>query len=146
VLAIRLATFDDLTRVLAWTRALNAVESIEIEDGPLETATRRLLGSPELGGVWVIIRDDAPVGQAVVTYGYDLEFAGRDAFLTELWIDPEHRGQGAATEALRLLAGELRERDVHALHLQVRPENPACRLYTRAGFTRSPRIVMTRRL
>jgi ribosomal protein S18 acetylase RimI-like enzyme len=146
VFAIRPATLDDLPRVLAWTRALNAVESIVIEDGPLETATRHLLGSPELGGVWVITRDGAAIGQAVVTYGYDLEFAGRDSFLTELWIDPEHRGNGAATEALRLLAGELRDRGVHALHLQVRPDNPAYRLYARAGFTASPRTVMTRRL
>jgi hypothetical protein len=30
------------------------------------------------------------------------------------------------------------------LHLQVRPENPAKRLYDRTGFVASPRIVMTR--
>jgi ribosomal protein S18 acetylase RimI-like enzyme len=35
---------------------------------------------------------------------------------------------------------------VHALHLQVRPDNPALRLYQRSGFVASARIVMTRRL
>ena len=33
-----------------------------------------------------------------------------------------------------------------ALHLQVRPENPALRLYERSGFSRSPRLILTRRL
>ena len=41
---------------------------------------------------------------------------------------------------------ELRSRGIQALHLQVRPENPALRLYQRSGFAVSPRVVMTRRL
>jgi ribosomal protein S18 acetylase RimI-like enzyme len=86
------------------------------------------------------------IGYAMVTFGYDLEFAGRDAYLTELWIDPPARGSGAGGAALALLDPELRTHGVHALHLQVRPDNPALRLYLRSGFVASPRIVMTRRL
>lgn len=78
--------------------------------------------------------------------GYDLEFAGGDTYLTELWIDPAARGSEAGGAALALLAPELRAHGVHALHLQVRPDNPALRLYQRSGFVASPRIVMTRRL
>ena len=91
-------------------------------------------------------RDGAAIGYAIVTYGFDLEFGGRDAFLTELWIDREARGGGAGSAALALLDPELRARGVNALHLQVRPDNPALRLYQRAGFIASPRITMTRRL
>jgi ribosomal protein S18 acetylase RimI-like enzyme len=82
----------------------------------------------------------------MVTFGYDLEFAGRDAFLTELWVDPPARGSGAGGAALALLDPELRALGVHALHLLVRPDNPALRLYRRSGFVASPRITMTRRL
>jgi len=109
-------------------------------------ALRRLLGDPELGGVWLVLRDSAPIGYAIVTFGFDLEFAGRDAYLTELWIDPEARGDGAGAAALDLIAAELRARAISALHLQVRPDNPALRLYERTGFVASPRLVMTRRL
>ena len=45
-----------------------------------------------------------------------------------------------------MLEIELRPLGVRALHLQVRPENPALRLYERAGFSRSPRLILTRRL
>jgi ribosomal protein S18 acetylase RimI-like enzyme len=93
-----------------------------------------------------IERERAAIGYAIVTFGYDLEFGGRDAFLTELWVDPVQRGRGAGGAALDLLGPELRALGVRALHLQVRPENPALRLYARHGFVASPRVTMTQRL
>ncbi len=146
MITLRAATAAELSVLLPRTRALNDHEGIAIGDAELEAALRRLLASPELGGAWLIERATATIGYAIVTYGYDLEFGGRDAYLTELWIDESERGRGAATAALDGLAPELRGRGVHALHLQVRPENPALRLYERTGFVRSPRVIMTRRL
>ena len=143
---LRLATIDDVPALLPRTRALNAHEAIAIGDAELEAALRVLLGDASLGGAWLVEDDGAVIGYAIVTYGYDLEFAGRDAYLTELWIDESARGRGAGRAALSLLPDELRARGVHALHLQVRPENPAVRLYERAGFAKSPRWIMTRRL
>lgn len=144
--ALRLATVDDRAELLPRTRALNAHEGIAIDPAVLEAALVRLLCDPGLGGVWLVERDGTAIGYALVTFGYDLEFGGRDAVLTELWIDPPARGSGAGSAALGLLDPELRARGVHALHLQVRPENPARQLYERRGFVASPRVVMTRRL
>jgi len=146
VFALRLATYADLAAVLPRTLALNAHEGIAIDPPVLEAALARLLGDPGIGRVWLVERAEAAIGYAMVTFGYDLEFNGRDAVLTELWIDPSDRGHGAASAALDLLAPELRALGVHALHLQVRRENPAFALYQRSGFIASPRVVMTRRL
>jgi ribosomal protein S18 acetylase RimI-like enzyme len=143
---LRLATPGDLDAILPRTRALNALEGIEIAEPLLEAALRKLLADPGLGGCWLVERGGAAVGYAIVTFGYDLEFGGRDAYLTELWIDPAERGRGTGAAALALLEGELRALDVRAVHLGVRPENPAVRLYERAGFEASPRVFMTRRL
>jgi ribosomal protein S18 acetylase RimI-like enzyme len=146
VFSLRLASSDDLAMLLPQTLALNAHEGIAIDPAVLEAALDRLLRDPSIGGVWIVERDRTPIGYAIVTFGYDLEFGGRDAILTELWIDPPARGDGAGSAALRLLDPELRALGVHALHLQVRPENPAIRLYERSGFVASPRVVMTHRL
>lgn len=146
MVSLRPANLDDRAELLPRTLALNANEGIAIDPGTLEAALDRLLGDPGLGGVWMIERDGAVIGYAIVTFGYDLEFGGRDAYLTELWIDPPARGGGAGGEALRLLEPALRAADVQALHLGVRPENPAIRLYERSGFVASPRVFMTRRL
>lgn len=142
---LRPATVDDLAQLLPRTRALQDHEGIEVTDADLEHALRTLLVDANLGGVW-LIEERAVVGYAIVTFGYDLEFGGRDAWLTELYVDDEHRARGAGTAALTLLEGELKRFNVRALHLQVRPENPALRLYERAGFSRSPRLLLTRRL
>lgn len=146
MLCLRLATHDDLAELLPRTCALNAHEGIAIEPAVLEAALARLLRDPALGNAWLIERGRAAIGYAIVTFGYDLEFGGRDAYLTELWIDPAARGRGAGGAALALLDPELRALGVRALHLQVRPDNPALRLYQRSGFSASPRVVMTRRL
>lgn len=143
---LRLATDADLPALLPRTRALNAHEGIAIDEAALEAALRRLLADPSLGGAWLVECDGTVIGYAIATYGYDLEFGGRDAYLTELWIDDLERGRGAATAALALLEPALIGAGVRALHLQVRPDNPALRLYERVGFVRSPRYIMTRRL
>ena len=157
---MRTATQDDVAEILPRTQALNAEEGIVIDDARLEAAVRRLLAEPSLGAVWLaehsspeagplgsMTRGDGPViGHAVVTYGYDLEFGGRDAFLTELWVDEPQRRRGAATALLAAIADALRAQDIAALHLQVRTDNPAQRLYERLGFARSPRVIMTKRI
>jgi len=143
---LRVATLDDAEALFPRTRALNDHEGIAISDEALDTALRQLLDDASIGCAWLIERDGAVLGYAIVTYGFDLEFAGREGWLTELWVDPEHRRGGVAATALALLAGELRARDVRAMHLQVRPDNDALRIYERAGFETSPRLVLTRRL
>ncbi len=144
--ALRAATLADVALVLPRTRALNDHEGIAVTDAALEGALRRLLADPALGGVWLVERAGAPIGYAIVTFGYDLEFAGRDAWLTEIWIDEPARGSGAGRAALAALEIELRAHEVRALHLQVRPDNPAVRVYERAGFAAVPRTIMTKRL
>ncbi len=146
MIRLRAATTADVGALLPRTRALNDHEGISVSDADLETALRRLLADPNLGGVWLIEDSESALGYAIVTFGYDLEFAGRDAWLTEIWVDDDARGRGTARAALGLLEVELAAHGVRALHLQVRPENPALRLYERAGFSRSPRLIMTRRL
>lgn len=146
MIELRAASLADLPTLLPRTRALNAHEGIAVSDADLEKALGNLLSDPAIGGVWHIEEDGRDVGYAIVTFGYDLEFAGRDAWLTEIWVDETARGRGAASAALQLLDAELKQHHVHALHLQVRPENPALRLYERSGFSRSPRLILTRRL
>jgi ribosomal protein S18 acetylase RimI-like enzyme len=143
---LRIATLDDVDVLFPRTRALNDHEGIQISDAALDAALRQLLDDASIGCAWLIERDGTVVGYAIVTYGFDLEFAGREGWLTELWVDPDQRRGGVATAALALLAAELRARDVHAMHLQVRPDNAAVRVYERAGFETVRRLVLTRRL
>jgi len=59
----------------------------------------------------------------VLTWGYDLEWDGCDAFLTELFLVPAARGHGHGSGALVAAEAVAREHGARALHLTVRHEN-----------------------
>jgi len=144
--ALRPATLADVPALLPRSRALQDHEGIEISDEALDSAMRVMLADSSLGCVFVIKDGGRDVGYAFIAYSFDLEFGGREAWLTELFIDDAVRGRGAGAFALAAIESELRARGVHAYHLQVREENPALRLYERAGMNRVPRLIMSKKL
>lgn len=76
----------------------------------------------------------AQVGNKVVGYG-GLLFAGDDAHITNLAVNPTWHRRGVATELLLELAWEARARGFSALTLEVRHTNVAAQdLYRRFGF------------
>ncbi len=145
--ALRLATERDVSVLLEMMDDFNRSEAISWEPVTTEAALRKLLREPALGQAVVLENEGRIQGYAVLTYGYDLEFAGRDAYLTEFYLRPEARGRGLAKWLLARVEERSREAGVHALHLMVRPENsPALTLYQRAGFEEPPRVFLTKRL
>lgn len=76
----------------------------------------------------------AHIGNEVVGYG-GLLFAGDDAHITNLAVDPTWQRRGVATELLLELAWEARAGQFSALTLEVRHTNVAAQdLYRRFGF------------
>lgn len=145
MVTLRLATPDDAAALMPWIVALNRQEHIETAEPDIKHALDRLIADPALGRLWWIDRDAVAIGYAIATFGYDLEFAGRDAYLTELFLAPEARGRGFGHAAIDAVVAAVGALEIRALHLHVRRENaPALALYRRAGFTEVPRIVMTR--
>jgi ribosomal protein S18 acetylase RimI-like enzyme len=146
-LQIRAAGLRDVPALLAMMVAFNAHEGIAHRPRRLEAALRKLLRDRSLGLV-LIARDPASrtaVGYTVVTYNYDLEFAGPDAFVTELFVAPEQRKRGVARTLLRAVVRQMKAEDMTALLLVVRPENRVARkLYASLGFALVPRVMMTK--
>ncbi len=114
---------------------------------PAEAALRRLLTTPEHGEVRLTEAGGRPAGYFVVTFGYSLEFHGRDAFLDELYVVPEHRAQGLGHTAIAAAERICREHGVSALHLEVERSNTRAQaLYRKTGFVDHDRYLMTKRL
>lgn len=109
-------------------------------------AAAQLAADASLGFILLATRE-RPIGYGVVTYNYDLEFAGRDAFITELYFAPAERGAGLGRRLLGAIEQYACAQDVKALHLLVLPENArAKRLYAAHGFALNPREMMTKLL
>jgi ribosomal protein S18 acetylase RimI-like enzyme len=146
-MSIERAGPGDEAQLLAMMKDFNAGESITVDAVELRNALGVLLRDERLGCAWLIRDASHTVGYAILTFGYDLEFAGRDAFLTELYLIPEVRGRGLGAVALRAIEAAARGLGVNAVHLMVRPENtPALRLYRGQGYEDPGRLLLTHRL
>jgi ribosomal protein S18 acetylase RimI-like enzyme len=144
-----LATSADVAEILPLMIEFNRGEGIPWRAAPMTAALRRVIDDPRLG-TFLLARDEASgtlAGYCLATFGFDIEYAGRDAFVTELFVRSESRGSGLGRALLKAMIDRLRDAQVGAVHLVVRPENDRARaLYAALGFAASPRILMTRRL
>src|SRR5262245_63977436 len=129
---LRPAVSADAGALVPWILDFNQLEGIAVDADGLRVALDRLLTDAALGRAWWIDEAGAPAGYAIVTFGYDLEFLGRDAFLTDFYLMPAARGRGLGGRALDAVLAALPALDVRALHLGVRRDNaPALALYRR---------------
>lgn len=127
--------------------AFQVFERIPFEAEAARRGLARLLEDPGLGQVLLAEQDRAAIGYAILTYGYDLEFAGMDAYLTDIYLVDGVRGRGLGQWLLGEAERAARAADVQALHLLVAPHNQrAHHIYHRAGFQVSPRLFLTKLL
>ena len=137
----------DLDPLLAMMERFYATERYAFDPHVARAALGELLAKPELGRAWRIARGAETLGYAVLTFGWSLEWGGRDAFVDEIFIEAPERGRGAGRSALRALVEEARRLGVRALHLEVEVGNEAGQaLYRSEGFRGNERRILTRRL
>jgi len=147
VLGRRPAALAEVPTLLVMMADFNRLEQIAWHEAEVEAALRTLLSQPEVGAVCLLETAGEDAGYFVVTWSYDLEWHGRDAFLTELYLRSELRGRGLAAAALAHVEACAVEGGARALHLAVRPENVvATRAYLHAGFERVERVMMSKEL
>jgi ribosomal protein S18 acetylase RimI-like enzyme len=131
---LQMAEHSDLPLVLNYVRAYHEFEGID-DPQDVSSSFRPLLGQNPFGRIWLIYNGSRAVGYVAVCFGYSIEFAGRDAFIDEMFIVPEQRAKGIGKAALQLLRNEANALDIRALHLEVaRTNERARRLYQSAGF------------
>lgn len=143
----RRATASDVDAVLPMMEVFNVEEHIAFTRDKGRRALGELVRHPEWGFVLLAEVDAELVGYALVAYGFDIEYGGRDAFLCELFVARDHRGKGLGRALLEVAEAAAKDADVAALHLIVRHENHRAKgLYERSGFVVDPRALMTKPL
>ena len=143
--AFRIGSSADLETLLSLARAFYQHERLAFDEAKARAAFKLLLDNAQLGRVWLILADGAPVGYFVLTFGFSIEYGGRDAILDEIYIDERHRSRGLGTRALRLAEEACRESGVGALHLEVERWNTSAQAFYRAHeFIDHDRYFMTK--
>ena len=72
----------------------------QLDEGKARAALHTLFNETVWGKVWLIMDRDQPVGYAVLTFGFSLEYGGRDAILDELYFRQSHRGRGVGSQVV----------------------------------------------
>jgi ribosomal protein S18 acetylase RimI-like enzyme len=146
-MGLRSATLGDLDALLPLLRDFYAEDRHPFDASAVRAALEGLVRDPALGRAFLIEDGGALAGYLVVTFGYSLEFRGRDAFLDELYVAPAHRGRGLGREALRVAEACCLEAGARALHLEVRHDNEAAQgLYRSWGFGDRENYLMSKPL
>lgn len=151
--AIRLAEQADIATLVELMRQFNAIDAYPFDARITRAALEQFIGDPALGRLWLIEAGAGaraagarvPIGYLALTFGFSFEYHGRDAFIDELYLLPDYRGQGIGTRAIQVAIAACRDQGVHALHLEGERHNAAgLRLYRRAGFADHDRYLLTR--
>lgn len=126
---------DEAEALLPWIEEFNQADRIETPIARIQPALERLLREPSLGRAWWIKNNGKPAGYLILTFGYDLEYGGRDAWITDFYVRHDFQGQGIGAAALHELESICKKLEVCALHLMVRDSNTvAKRVYSKRGF------------
>jgi diamine N-acetyltransferase len=144
---LQIATATDLELLLKLKRQFQAFFQETYDQTKTPKAFQALLSNPVLGQIFLIQQDQQNIGYVVLTFGFSIEFGGRDAFIDEFFIDEVYRHQGFGNEVLKLLTEIGVEAKIKALHLEVDKTNfPAQKLYQKAGFEERNYFLMTKLL
>ncbi|MGB3545916.1 MAG: GNAT family N-acetyltransferase [Saprospiraceae bacterium] len=114
---------------------------------PARSAMETVVANEKIGRVWLIQKAKVVVGYIVLTLGYRLEYRGYYAFLDELYVRVDERGQGIGTKAIRFLEEACQQIGVSVIQLEVKQDNPgASALYERVGFDQQARHILTKEI
>jgi len=144
---IKAATAEDAGKLLKMMRAYYRFDRMPFDRKTIASGLSELLNDHALGRAWLILKGHRPVGYLLFTFGFDLEFGGRQATITDLYIDPHHRSRGIGRKVLMEVEAFGRSCGVKALELQVTSKNAlALAFYQRVGFVAHERIPMSKRI
>ena len=140
-----LATASDADRLLGLMRDYYLFDGHTFDEAKARAALLALLQNQAFGRAWLICDDSVAVGYVVLTFGYSLEYLGRDAFLDEFYLRESYRGRGWGRRALQFVEDQARAETVRTIHLEVVRENAHAReFYRRQGFIEHRHFLMSK--
>lgn len=145
--SLRQASTTDIPALLRFMERFYAIDGYPFDAARTTNALTQFFAEPAHGSVFLIDVNGAAIGYVVLAVVYSFEFGGKNAFVDELYLEPEHRGKGLGHAVMERIVEEAKGRGITALHLEVEHHNErALALYRSFGFQDHHRVLMTRML
>jgi ribosomal protein S18 acetylase RimI-like enzyme len=145
-ISVERAVIADLEPLLLLMRRMQADDPWDetFNEPIVKKNLSELFHNPAFGLVLIARDGQALVAYLAICFDFSLEYHGKGAWVDELFVAPEYRGQGIATLLLELAEHASFEAGAQTLHLEVSHGNPAIELYRRRGFVDHHRYLMTK--
>lgn len=131
--------------LLEMRREFCAHERLSFDERADLSVLHKIMADPSLGRVYMMLAGEEVAGYVVLTFGFSLEYGGRDALIDEIYVRESYRGRGIGTRCLQFIESVCRDLGVRALHLEVDRANANAQgVYRKSGFVDHDRYLMTR--
>ncbi len=141
----KLVTASDEDLLLDLMREFYVIEHLPFDEPVARAALRELSSQAHLGRLYLIRSGGETAGYIVLTFGFSLEFHGRDALVDELYLREQFRGKGLGRESLEFVEAVCRQEGIRAVHLEVDHVNVrAQEVYRKAGYRDHDRHLLTK--
>lgn len=125
----------DIPMAIAMMEEFYAIDNYPIDANVSRGLMLEFLENESLGKGWIILKDNEPVGYAIMTFVFSFEYKGRIAFLDELFISPMARGLGFGKQALDFVTEQAKALSVKIIYLEIEGHNTiAQKLYLSKGY------------
>lgn len=115
-----------------------------IPDEYIENTWNELMSSSDYVKAYILESDNQVAGYALLSFTFSQEVGGKVAWLEELFMLPEFRGQGLGKEFFAFMEANV-ESKVSRIRLEVEPDNErAKRLYESLGYEDLPYVQMVK--
>jgi len=113
----------------------------------LKSTLSELLTHPKNGSVFLVRLEKEFVGYIILTYGFSIEYGGRDAFIDEFFIKQDFRKKDIGSQVIDYINKYARASGIKTLHLKVNEKyKEAEGFYKKKGFTVHKSRLMSLRL
>lgn len=142
----RLAAPGDLDTLLRLMREMQADDpwSGPFREDVVRAALLELFAAPSAGLVYLIEDSGHAIGYVILSFDFSLEYAGKKSWVDEFYVQGEFRGRGIGSLALEFAGRAARDHGAKVMHLEVRRDNPALRLYLRHGYQPHDRLLLSK--
>lgn len=141
----KLADNSHTNLLIELMREFYIVEHLKFDERVARRALQQILSDKTFGQVHLIGTVDEVIGYIVLTFGFSLEFHGRDALIDEFYLRESYRGRGIGKATLQFIHDVCRREGIKALNLEVARENKRAQaVYSQAGYLDRGNYLLTK--
>lgn len=133
----------DISIITQMMQDFYAIDNYPMDIEVNKNLFQEFISNENLGKSWLMYSENEIVGYIILTFIFSFEYAGKIAFVDELFIKETARGKGFGKEAIQFIQREVPKLSLKLLYLEVEPHNEnAQKLYLAHDFELHNRKLM----